>query len=88
MDEDDVFALLDGGVTSNKDRRHLTNKNPWIAYIGDSTGIEIEAFGATKEEAWDNACKQLREILAEREAFNNEEHPSETPGERNPGLGR
>lgn len=83
MDEDEIFALLDGGAITIEDRR-----SAWTVYFSDRTDIEIEAAGATKDEAWSKACAELRDILADREATNAGEHPSETAGERNPSLNR
>lgn len=86
MDEDEIFALLDGGAITIEDRRTFSTQSAWAVYIADSTDIEIEAFAPTKDEAWSKACAELRDILADREAYNDEEHPSESPGERNPGM--
>lgn len=88
MDEDEIFALLDGGAITIEDRRTFSTQSAWAVYIADSTDIEIECYGPTKDEAWSKACAELRDIIADREAINEGEHPSETAGERNPSLNR
>ena len=88
MSEDEIFGLLDGGAITIEDRRMISRDKAYGVWIADATGIEIECYGPTKDAAWSKACDELRDILADREAMNEGEHPSETPGERNPSLNR
>lgn len=86
MDEDEIFGLLDGGAITIEDRRTFSTQSAWAVYIADSTDIEIECYGPTKDAAWSKACTELLAILKDREELALGEHPSETFGERNPSL--
>lgn len=87
MEEQDVFGYLDGGSITKEDRRRFSSTNAWAVYISDSTDIEIECYGATRDDAWSRACTELMEIIHDRERIALEEHPSMTAGERNPSMG-
>lgn len=86
MSEDEIFGLLDGGAITIEDRRTISRDKAYGVWIADATGIEVECYGPTKDAAWSKACTELLAILKDREELALGEHPSETPGERNPSL--
>jgi hypothetical protein len=86
MMEDEIFEVLHSGTISIKDRRVFNEpKRKWLVTFKDDD-ICVKAYGSTREAAWDAACETLKELLSEREVY--EQHPSLTPGERNPSMNR
>jgi len=85
MDLDDLFSKLTGASVTYADNRHLVRdkSSAFLVLIADEYGDMAEAYGATREQAYDKAIIQVCDVLAERKAMEEELHPTLNAYERN-----